>query len=582
MATGITGIVAVGTVGCGGNNNGGGATKGATSAPAGGTQASATPPPYPPPPTYTSKADVQALLEKYSPFKLQAPTGEPKIGGEFVEEWGTTNHLDMTTLDTPQVQTLANRAYNRLLTIDMGPRANNLRLDLKGDLAKSWETPSDTQFVFQLNPGVKFQNVAPVNGRDLTSLDVKYAFEKYQQDSAFKSFFDGVDKIEAPDNQTIKVTMKGPAPYFLASLAGPMVYVFPKELQQDLETKMIGSGAFILKDIDLNTGYNFVKNPDYWKTDAQGRRLPYLDSVKGKIILDLQLALAAFGSGERSVYSPPTPTFLKQALELVPNAVVEVLPQAPSVQVYMSPRVDVPPFNDVRVRRALSLAVDRQQLIDSAVGGAAVPSNFVPFDYLGNSWPPTLSEMGPWIKSQDIQQAKQLLQEAGYANGFKTQVNTSAKSGPLLAALQLVQAWYKEINVDLQINQQQTPQWAQEFFGKTWNGLTADTVASTGFDADMYTYHLYYSKSPRNYFNVSNPDLDAMLLKQRMTTDVKQRQGVFQQIYDHLLDQVYRIPLYSGWRTHMWRADFANYSEHLYAWGPWHASTMHESVWKVS
>src|SRR5262249_50746517 len=138
-----------------------------------------------------------------------------------------------------------------------------------GDLAESWQQADDTTWIFKLRSGVKWQNIAPVNGRDLLAEDVVYSFNRQNPEQINSSRLDGIPKFEAPDKSTVKLTLARPNADLLASLSACQNKVVPREVVEqkgDLkEGPLIGTGPWILEKWDPADGRATLrKNPDYF------------------------------------------------------------------------------------------------------------------------------------------------------------------------------------------------------------------------------------------------------------------------------------------------------------------------------
>src|SRR5262249_51201223 len=109
--------------------------------------------------------------------------------------------------------------YSQLLTYKWGPDLKPPSYVPVGDLAESWTQPDEMTYLFKMRPGVKFHNIAPVNGREVTAEDVIYSYQRAQSLRVYSQRFTGISKLEAPDKLTLKVTLDKPNPDFLATLA---------------------------------------------------------------------------------------------------------------------------------------------------------------------------------------------------------------------------------------------------------------------------------------------------------------------------------------------------------------------------
>lgn len=546
-------------------------------------QSSATPPSEvlaKPPPTYTSKTAVQELLTKFGPWQVPKPATPPVYGGEIRPLSVTVPHLDMVSVELPAIIMLANQVYNRFWELKMGPAANNMKREITGDLVRSWESPDNLTIVAKLNQGVKFQNVAPVNGRDMTIEDVRHTIQRHKSNSAFSTFFRRLDQFETPDQNTIVFRFSTSDAGFLYNMASPNTYVFPPEIEQDLRTKAIGTGPYTLDTFKGTTEHVLVKNPTYWKKDAEGRQLPYIDRVRNIVYPDPAAQIAAFRAGELDGIGLQTPELVQDVWQSRREAWLQVMPQAPTVQSVLSLRLNEKPWSDIRVRQAVSMAIDRQKLIDDAYGGAAVPANLVPFDAMGMDWPPTIPELGDAYQFNP-QKAKDLLAAAGYGGGIKAKLFASSTITPIaLSELNLVQEMLKAVGVELQFQPMDSTAIADLFFGGKWGSdVMSNGLGTFGFDADFFTVNPYHSQGRGNVFGVRDPELDTLLDAESKEMDATRRQDLIRQSWRRIMDQVYRIPLTAYWRMRLNQPWVKNFAEALYMWDPAHLSNLREFMW---
>ena len=217
--------------------------------------------------------------------------GDAKRGGTLVVRSGPIRGIDPHLETWGAALQVVHQTYNALL------KFNHDGTKILPDLAESWEQKDDVTYVFQLRQGVKFHNVPPVNGRELTSEDVKYSIERQMTDQPGKFqhayFFLGkLASIETPDKYTIVFKTKEPYAPFLNYIANPWTVIVAREVVEkhgDLQRHAIGTGPFIMQEYRREQEAVFVKNPHYFK-----KGLPYLDEVRLQYVIDPAAATAAF------------------------------------------------------------------------------------------------------------------------------------------------------------------------------------------------------------------------------------------------------------------------------------------------
>ncbi len=426
-----------------------------------------------------------------------------------------------------------------LTLIYEGLLSRNDKGELQPQLAESWKVVSPTVYEFKLRHGVTFHN-----GREMDSSDVKYSFEREldpKTGSPFRSIWSAIDKIETPDKWTVRFHLKQPNAPFLNYRAGPYGYqIVPREAVEkngDLNQVAVGTGPFKLVDYVPDSHLKLEKYKGYWKKGE-----PYLDGITIRIIKDESARLSAIRAGAVDV------TYITAvnapAVKKDPNL---VLLEGDNVFYGMTLAQFIPndsksPFTDKRVRQAMSLAIDRKEIVDSVIFGSGVVSGPIP------------PGMGPFAVHPDyrvdLDRARQLLREAGFPNGFKATAKASPQYPLDVADCQIIKDNVKRIGIDLDI---QLVEWGQ--FLKEWLGGNYDTICLTSgplADPDGFTYDYFHSKSPRNRAKFVTGELDEAVTQARMATDPAKRQQFLADVQKRILDLAPVIYLYSanGFEVH--------------------------------
>ncbi|MGD9892641.1 MAG: ABC transporter substrate-binding protein, partial [Dehalococcoidia bacterium] len=473
---------------------------------------------------------------------------------------------------------------------EMGDLSENPNLlKLRPDLAQSWEQADPQTFTFKLDPTAKWQNVAPVNGRAFTSEDVKYAVEVYQKAPVQSVIFRDVTSIETPDANTVVFKFQRPAAYFLNTIAQPMVLLFSREQHQTadgLKSGPIGTGAFIYEEGQDRVGWRARKNPDYFKKDPfTGKQLPYVDRIETQYFVDTNASLAAFRDKQIDVYSPTTIKHLwMDVLKTHPEVITQITTPAPSAQPYFAWRIDKAPFNDVRVRRALSLAVNREDILYGPFDGLAGYGYTQDPAFFGQEWPWTAEQVGPYAKF-DVGEAKKLLQAAGFNDGVGRRIEVFHYHPSLAIAADVTalvaDMWKKNLGIDVvETVPPDSATWQQKFFNVQYDDVIMAWFAGPSFDPDAYSYDALNSKSPKNYFKVNDPELDRLTEAQQVELDVTKRQQLIKDIMARDLDQAYRLFTLNGYKIQVRHPYVYNATDQVHAWGPYGwGSKVDEMIW---
>jgi peptide/nickel transport system substrate-binding protein len=308
-------------------------------------------------------------------------------------------------------------------------------------LAESWAPNADgTVWTFKLRQNVKFHN-----GKVMTADDVVATFDRLSDPanasnalSALSSMLSkgGTRKV---DDHTVEFHLdaaNGNFPYAV-STDNYNAIIIPAEFPENFEATMIGTGPFKLEKYTPKVGASFVRNPDYWGTPA----LP--DRVEITFYDDYQPQILALQGGEIDIIQQ-IPVLQAVGLLADPSVSIIAIPSSAHQQVHM--RTDVEPFKDKRVRQAIALTLDRPKLIQGLMKGKAQLGNDSPFMAGYPSTDKTVAQ-----RQQDIAQAKQLMEAAGIAAGFKTTLTTE-KYLEIPDYAVLIQNAVKEIGGDITLN----------------------------------------------------------------------------------------------------------------------------------
>lgn len=354
-------------------------------------------------------------------------------------------------------------------------------------LAKSWDISEDgTVYTFKLHSGVTFHD-----GTSFEASDVVFSLDRARagdSTNAQKALFNGIESVEAVDATTVKVTLSAPQGNFLFNMAwGDAVIVAPESIA-DIKNNPVGTGAFKFSEWRQGDSISLVRNDSYWGTPAA------LESATFKYISEPTAAFAAVMAEDvDAFYSYPAPENLAQ-FEADPR--FTVLSGNTEGETILAINNKLEPFDDVRVRRAVSMAIDRQAIIDGAMFGYGTPigTHFAPHnpDYVD------LTGNAPF----DPEAAKALLAEAGYPDGFTTTLKlpppSYARRGGEIIAAQL-----REIGIETEISNLEWAQWLEQAFRGYDFGLT---IVSHTEPMDIGIY-----ARPEYYFQYDNAEFQDLI-----------------------------------------------------------------------
>ena len=496
----------------------------------------------------------------------------PKRGGTLAIRTYDPPHFDPFQTISYKTHIALSFTHSRLLKHKAGPSVVPGTFPIEGDLAESWTQPNETTYVFKLRKGVKWHNKPPVNGREVTADDVVFSVNHFLtvKGNANAYMLKAVDKVEAPDKYTVKFTLKEPFVWFLDMLSNPhAVAIVAKEVLEKhgdfkkAET-VIGTGPWMLDSYRPNVGLTYVRNPTYFVAGQ-----PYIDRVEATVDEDNASRMAAFLSGKYDLGWEFPGTINRVDWVQIKDTLKPKRPKLQTVEFpspvmsHISMRTDQKPFSDVRVRQAMSMAIDRKALIDAVFEGVgsmnpAVPAALrewsIPFDKLGE---------GAKYYKHDPAEAKKLLAAAGYANGFPgTMCFTTYGSTILVDSMQLVQKDLKAVGIDVKIDQKEYGAYiATCFYGK-FDSMTYGP--QTGFlEPDNFLFGQYYPEELKNQSHINDPVVADMLVRQRRTFDAARRREIIYDIQRHLAKQQYYVQMPSGVYIAVWEGALKNYGPNM-------------------
>lgn len=316
----------------------------------------------------------------------------------------------------------------------------------------------------------------------------------------------------------------------------------PREVrEQGLAQKwesMVGTGPWMIEECITNSSLTFIKNPDYWGTDEHypQNRLPYADQLKVTMIPDLATTIAAKRTGKIDMVRTGPIWQQVQALKQT-NPDIQVV-YVPSMPAGLYLRVDRAPFTDIRVRKALQMAIDIPAINKGYYGGTAaneangmLPPLMTGWGTPFNQWPADLQQE----YSYNLEKARQLMTEAGYPDGFKTKVDTD-NTALTLNLLEIVKAEFMEIGVDMEINAMDlTSLQAYTIAGK--HEQISTEFGMGAINSPLLASGLFTKSYARNLSHVNDPVYEDLYAKLGTATSEIQAKQIFKQMDMYALPQ---------------------------------------------
>ncbi len=434
----------------------------------------------------------------------------------------------------------------------------------KGNMAESWEFTSPGIFVVHLRKGIHWQDIPPANGREFIADDVVFHFNRlFGLGGGFTtaapywsgfSWFKDLQSVTAADKYTVVFKWKLYNPELI------MEYTMYNAIHGAIESPdavakwgdvtdwhhAIGTGPFILTDYVSASSLTLVKNPNYWGYDERypQNKLPYIDTLTILIIPDDATAIAGLRTGKIDSLDQ---VLLNKAQSLQKtNPELLQLSGPLGAVVTLEPRNDKVPFNDIRVRKAMQMAIDLPTIAKTYYGGTAdpYPSSLTPncikgwgFPY--KEWPQDLKDEYAYNPTA----AKKLLADAGYPNGFKT--NVVADNTADIDLLQVVKSYFAAIGVDMEIRAMDSV--AFSAFVKTskkHDALAYRTKGALGkVAAPLTTITVFTTDYTENITMVRDPVYDDFYARAAVATSVDEAKQVLRDCNEYVARHHYAISL---------------------------------------
>lgn len=427
-----------------------------------------------------------------------------------------------------------------------------------GRLVEKSENPQPNVYVWTLRKGIKF-----TDGTDFTSEVVKFNLDRHRNDPMAVRNQDVKDitNIETPDPSTVKITLKSAFRPFESKFTGQAGYMYnPKavqalgeSLQRDL--KDAGTGPFKFVEWKKDTQVVLERNPNYWGKDKDGMQLPYLDRLVFKPFPDENVRLTNVKTGEADALAGNPPYKDVKDLKASTDLTVKEIPGV-GFQ-FISMNMSKPPFDNVNLRRAISYAIDRDQIRKTVYfeNGKVLDS---PIPESLPAWYQKDASYHPYLKP-DTAKAKQELAAGGKPNGFKFTFQISNASPQLQQTAELIKDQLKAIGVEMEIQ-------LIEFAKVVSNGQSGDFEAlglgwSGSVDPDGDSYTLFYTKAGFNFSKISNPAIDKTLDEGREQIDPEKAKAAYDQFVKLFQEQAPWIVYWNSPQISTVRKKVQNYPQ---------------------
>ena len=410
----------------------------------------------------------------------------------------------------------------------------NIPANTRGVLAESWSQPDPLTYIIKVRQGVHWHDKPPMNGRELTAQDIEYNFHRvlgmgsgFTERSEHATSFRGVEveSITATDKSTVQFKLKEINLGALAAiLDGNVAWIYPPEVIKEHGDvtdwrNLVGTGPMMLTDWTNGSSITWDKNPDYWGFDEKypQNRLPYIDQLRGLIMPEVATQLAALRTGRVDYLGRIGSTEIKSLDQLESlqrtNPELVISPFAFWSANGIGLNVQLPHFSDVRVRKAMQMAINLEEANNALYGGmgdmtpqGAANRNITAIATPFEEWPEEVKKGFMY----DPDGAEALLDEAGYPRGadgirFKTVMTHVVKYD--LDYMQLVASYWGKIGIDVEINVEEVANWVPKRSARDFEMINSE-MAVRWRAQDMQGR--FKSTANYNTSNVDDPAYDAL------------------------------------------------------------------------
>jgi peptide/nickel transport system substrate-binding protein len=430
---------------------------------------------------------------------------------------------------------------------------------LKGKLVDSWKFTDPLTIEFHVREGVMFHNNPRImkQPRAVTAEDIAFCLNRAHKDPKIRSFYDFVESLTAPAKDKLVLKFKkynADWPSFLGYYHFTQIYA-PESAAPGVDASdyhnQVGTGPFILDKYVPGSIRVYKRNPNYWGTtviNGKTYKLPFIDELRIPVIQDESTRIAALRTGQMDINTEVSWRDKNSLAKTNPELVMTKCLTTSAIEYGM--RMDRKPFNDISVRRAMNLAIDKKAMLNSLLGGDGELLNMPVYKSWKSAYTP-IENLPPEARelfTYNPEKAKKLLAEAGYPNGFKTNI-VLMPSDMTTGIPEMVADYMKRIGVDLELKVVDPAIRVSMYFAKSWDQMFA---AIMGASTPAMLLHKYYSSEVGKVNSsgvpmMSDEKFDNLLKKAELSRDPNEQMRLAKEANVRLLELAPDIILPGGY-----------------------------------
>ena len=429
----------------------------------------------------------------------------------------------------------------------------------KGVLAESWSQPDPLTIIVKVRQGVHWHDKAPMNGRELTADDIEFNYNRVLGVSSKRNWGLGAiafESVEATDKSTVVFKLKEPNLVALASILDDWwAWIYPPEVIKEHGDvgdwrNLVGTGPMMLTDKATGSSMTWEKNPDYWGYDEKypENRLPYVDEIRALIMPDPATIMAALRTAKVDYIGTIAASGMNtldqvESLQRT-NPEIVIWPHTGRADYSFGVNVQKPPFDDIRVRKALQMAINLEEINNALFKGHA---DAIPQGQINRSYTDVVTQFEDWpedvkkVFDYDPEGAEALLDEAGYPRGadgirFKTTFLHIAFRD--LGYNQLIFSYLNKIGIDVEIAVLEVAAYVPRRDGGDFE-MIANEMAH--FGDPLANVRRYLSSTGPNTSNVNDPVYEAMYEAAEAAATLDERNRIAGEMDQYSIEQFWSI-----------------------------------------